>query len=515
MSEFGGKKASVGLGLAIALAISTLATMASIFSLGSGNNDYTVKVHFPTANGLIDGSDVFIGGVKVGVVNSVVVDPTPPADSGNSNFANPTSTAMATISIGKQYAPLHQGATAAIRPKSLLGEKYVAMTVGDPGRDAIPDGTTLPPDATSVNVELDQLINVFDEATRKQLQKLIDSLGTGLAGQGRNTNQTFQVGRQDLGNLAQVTDVLQARDAELKRIIDALSKITSSLATDQQRANYPDLLAHSDTVLKTLIAEDADVAQGIDRLNAFFGIVDASFAGRQQDFQAVLALLAGTYRSNKYLPGTISDLDALASTLGPQGIVALRVAQKTAPGVIAADLLFGSQPSKNASGQYTFTQNFYTRVMPEQGCLVVNTRTYNANGIAQDSPPTIRPGSANSSPVCTTPVFGQTNSVLGATPCGKGITFGTPAIFCGTALTGSLCVAFGFPSDGSPPPGQGPGCNGLTMGQGGPFTAGAPNGGLRGSTAPAGVQRGVLGLPLQQASNDSQATDQLLGYLLR
>jgi virulence factor Mce-like protein len=496
MSEFGGKKASVGLGLAVALAISTVATMASIFSLGSGNNDYTVKVHFPTANGLIDGSDVFIGGVKVGVVNSVVVDPTPPTDNGDSNFANPTSTAMATISIGKQYAPLHQGATAAIRPKSLLGEKYVAMTVGDPGRDAIPDGSTLPSDATSVNVELDQLINVFDEATRKQLQKLIDSLGTGLAGQGRNTNQTLQVGRQDLGNLAQVTDVLQARDAELKRIIDALSKITSSLATDQQRANYPDLLAHSDTVLKTLIAEDADVAQGIDRFNTFFGILDASFAGRQQDFQAVLSLL----------PRTVSDLDALASTLGPQGQVALRVAQKTAPGVIASDLIFGATPASN-----TYTNDMYTRVMPAQGCYDVNTRTYNAGGVAQDSPPTIRPGSGNASPVCTTPVF-ETS------PCANGIGFGTPAIFCGTALTGSLCVAFGFPSNISPPPppNEGPGCNALTNGMGGTTTATTPGGGgLRGSTAPADVQRGVLGLPLQQASADNQAANQLLGYLLR
>ena len=380
MSELGGKKASIALGLAVALAITAVATMASIFSLGSGNNDYTIKVHFPTANGLIDGSDVFIGGVKVGVVNSVVVDPTPPADSGNSNFANPTSTAMATISIGKQYAPLHQGATAAIRPKSLLGEKYVAMTVGDPGRDAIPDGTTLPPDATSVNVELDQLINVFDEATRKQLQKLIDSLGTGLAGQGRNTNQTFQVGRQDLGNLAQVTDVLQARDAELKRIIDALSKITSSLATDQQRANYPDLLAHSDTVLKTLIAEDADVAQGIDRLNTFFGILDSGLSGRQQDLSAVLASL----------PRTVSDLDALASTLGPQGIVALRVAQKTAPGVVASDLIFGSTPNFN-----TYTSNLFTRVLPAQGCFNVNTRTVDASGFGHDTPPAIRPSAAN------------------------------------------------------------------------------------------------------------------------
>src|ERR1700738_241567 len=198
MSGLGGKKASIGLGLAVALAITAVATMVSFLSLGSGNNDYTVKVHFPTANGLIDGSDVFIGGVKVGVVNSVVVDPSPPADNGSSNFANPTTTATATISIGKQYSPLHQGALAAIRPKSLLGEKYVAMTVGDPTKDAIPNGTTLPPEATSVNVELDQLINVFDAATRKQLQKLIDNLGTGLIGQGRNTNQTIQVGSTHL-----------------------------------------------------------------------------------------------------------------------------------------------------------------------------------------------------------------------------------------------------------------------------------------------------------------------------
>jgi virulence factor Mce-like protein len=486
--------------LAVAIAIGTVATTASIFSLGSGNNDYTVKVHFPTANGLIDGSDVFIGGVKVGVVNSVVVDPTPPVDNGNSNFANPTTTATATISIGKQYSPLHQGATAAIRPKSLLGEKYVAMTVGDPGKDAIPNGTTLPPEATSVNVELDQLVNVFDAATRKQLQKLIDNLGTGLIGQGRNTNQTFQVGQTDLGNLATVTDVLQARDVELKRIIDALSKITTSLATDQQRANYPDLLKHSDTVLQALIAEDADVAQGIDRMNTFFGILDASFAGRQQDMSAILASL----------PRTVSDLDALSMTLGPQGHVALGVVQKTAPGVVASDLIFGSVPAKNAASGYTFTSDLYTRVLPSQGCFNVGTRTYDASGFAHDSLTPIRQ-------VCTTPVFAgppnpcatwESNNLIGG-------------LVCGQDLAGSLCVAFGFNSNPSslPPAMPGPGrqgivtqgCDNITSGLGGPDHVPATAGAL----APASMQRGVLGLPMQQVAIDPQTANQLVEFLLR
>jgi virulence factor Mce-like protein len=500
MSEFGGKKASIGLGVAVAVALGAVGVAATTLSLGAGNNDYTIKVHFATANGLIEGSDVFIGGVKVGSVSRVIVDDRAPADNGNSSFADPTSTAVVTVNIKQQYAPLHGGATAAVRPKSLLGEKYVAMTVGDPSKDAIADGATLPPEATSVNVELDQLISVFDAATRKQLQTLIANLGTGLAGQGRTTNQTVQVGRQDLGNLAQVTDVLQARDAELKRIIEALSKITQSLATDQQLATYPDLLAHSDTVLKTLIAEDADVAQGIDRMNAFFGVLDAGLAGRQQDLQAVLASL----------PRTVSDLDALALTLGPQGHVAFAIAQKTAPGVVAGDLIFGATPAAS-----TYTNDAYTRVMPAQGCYSVNTRYADANGFAYDAPPTTRPGANNVTPfgMCTTPTFA--NDGGSGRPCANGFASTIDAILCGNAVAGSLCVTFGFNSTpGTPVTG---GCNGLTGGIGGPFTAGSTQGALPGARAPVGgpPQRGALGLPLPQPSTDNRAANQLLRYLLQ
>ena len=480
MSDLGGKKASIGLGLAVALAISAVATSVSIFSLGSGNNDYQVKVRFPTANGLIDGSDVFIGGVKVGTVSNVAVDNTPPSDNTNSSFANPTSSAMATINIGKQYAPLHLGATAAIRPKSLLGEKYVAITVGDPAKEAIADGSTLPPDAISVNVELDQLINTFDEATRKQLQKLINNLGTGLAGQGRTTNETFHVGQQDLGNFAQVTDVLQTRDAELRRLIDALTKITQTLASDQQTANYPELLAHSQAVLKTLIAEDADIQQGTDRMNSFFAVLDAGFAGRQQDFQAVMTAL----------PRTVSDLDALASALAPQGHVALGIAQSAAPAVVASNLVFGATPAKNtATNQYTYTNDVWARVMPSQGCANANTRYYDANGFAYDAPPTTRPGPSDASQICTLPSLRQ---AYGAYPCDSYALGSAYLLGCTGTLTGALCVAFGF---NSLPDGYTRGCDGPTGAVGGPSTV-----------------RAAVGV----SPADSQViANNLVGYLLR
>ncbi len=485
MGELRGKRASVGLGLAVALAMAVVSLLATTLSLGSGRNDYEVNIHFPTANGLIEGSDVFFGGVKVGTVARVVVDETPPATNANSNFANPTQTADITVSIGKQYAPLHQGATAAIRPKSLLGEKYVAMTVGDPARDAVPDGATLPPEATSVNVELDQLINIFDKPTRDQLQKLIDSLGAGLAGQGRNTNETFQTGATDLTNLAGVTDILQARDAELRKVIEALTKITQTLSTDQQRANYPDLLAHSETVLQTLIAEDADVSQGIDRMNAFFGLVDQGLAGRQQDFQQIIT----------DLPTTISDVDALASTLAPQGHVGLPIVQQAAPGVVGGDLIFGSSPANSV-----YTNDMYTRVMPAQGCYDIGKRSYDSNGYAHDNQsqltrPSTTPGQGNPLLDCTTPAFASN-------PCSTGVA-GVGAAFCLAALAGGICVLENLPSQV---------CNLLTGGVIGQSASATPITGTALTTQP---QRGALGLPTQQLPGNNQATQDLVSYLLR
>ncbi|GAC1575293.1 MAG: hypothetical protein NVS3B24_03770 [Candidatus Dormibacteria bacterium] len=356
-SVFGGRQASVALGLAVLIAMVTMAVGAVAASLNSGRNDYQVRIHFTTGNGIIEGSDVFFGGVKVGTVKTLQLDQDGRA-------------ITMTVSIGKQYAPIHEGGTAEIRPKSLLGEKYVSMTVGDPSRPAYKDGDLLPASVTSVNVELDQIINIFDEPTRKQLKTLIDQLGLGVAGQGRNTNETFQSGTQDLSQLAKVTDTLQARDAELRRIIESLTRLTATLSSDQQRQTYVDLIKHSDQVLKTLKDEDANVQQGIDRMNQLFGIFDSGLSGRQDDLKGAL----------RALPETITDLDNLSINLGRNGHIGYPVLQASIPGIVSGPLIFGSQGSSTQ-----FTDNIWTRVMTAVGCFYVNGRTKDANGFYTDS----------------------------------------------------------------------------------------------------------------------------------
>jgi len=353
----GGKQASVALGLAVFLTLATAFFGAIAVSIGGGNNNYEVRLHFPTGNGIIENSDVFFGGVKVGTVKTLELDRDGKA-------------ITMTVSIGQQYAPIHHGATAAIRPKSLLGEKYVSMTVGDPAKPAYNNGDVLPDSVTSVNVELDQIINIFDEPTRKQLQVLIANLGLGVAGQGRNTNETFQSGTQDLHSLAAVTDTLQSRDAELKRIIEALTKLTATLSSDQQRQTYVNLLKHSEQVLSTLKAEDANVAQGIDRMNQLFGTFDAGLNGRGSDLQ-------GTFQA---LPVTVTDLDNLSQNLARDGHIGYPTLQNSIAGIVGGPLIFGD---KSSSTQ--FTGNIWTRVETSVGCFFVNHRAQDSSGAYSDN----------------------------------------------------------------------------------------------------------------------------------
>ena len=410
-SLWGGKQASVGLGLAVFLTIMAMMVAAIGSSIGGGNNQYEVSIHFPTGNGIIEGSDVFFGGVKVGTVKTLQLDQDGKA-------------ITMTVSIGQQYAPIHQGATAAIRPKSLLGEKYVAMTVGDPSKPAYNNGDTLPESATSVNVELDQIINIFDAPTRAQLQILIDQLGVGVAGQGRNTNETLQSGTQDLADLAKVTDTLHARDAELRRIIEALTNLTATLSTDQQRQTYIDLLKHSDTVLQTLKAEDANVQQGIDRMNSLFGTFDAGLNGRQQDLNAVF----------QALPNTVTDLDNLSVNLAREGHIGYPTLAKSIPGIVSGPLIFGS---KSSSKQ--FTSNIWTRVMTAVGCFYVNHRSQDSTGAYSD----------NGGPILTTQGGGNytfTSAGAGlAAACDSNasLLLGTPGSVCATLpanpVTAAVC----------------------------------------------------------------------------
>jgi len=99
---------------------------------------YELKADFSSVSGVGIGSDVRIGGIKVGVIESLDLDPK-------------TYEAVLVLRI-KEEVKLPKDSSAAIQSSSLLGEKFVTI---DPGGDEemLKDGDAIVYTQASVNLE--------------------------------------------------------------------------------------------------------------------------------------------------------------------------------------------------------------------------------------------------------------------------------------------------------------------------------------------------------------------------
>lgn len=105
---------------------------------------YNITAHFNNASGISLGSDVRIGGIKVGVVSNLGLDPT-------------SYEAIVTMTI-RRNTKLPQDSGAAIVSNGLLGEKYIQLTPGGDDK-MLADGGKI--EFTQSAINLEELIGKF------------------------------------------------------------------------------------------------------------------------------------------------------------------------------------------------------------------------------------------------------------------------------------------------------------------------------------------------------------------
>jgi phospholipid/cholesterol/gamma-HCH transport system substrate-binding protein len=209
----------------------------------SGPALHKLTITFPSASGLVAGSDVLEAGSKVGTIYSI--EPI----AGDQ--------ARVTVQVEGDHWPLHKGLDADIRPKSLLGEKYVDLHDGSSKGPAYDASQVLHASADSVPVELDTFINSLDTDTRSALRVLLNDLGAGLAGRGVDLNQAIQTGRDDLAHLAVTGKTLNNRDPDLDRILVGLDGLFQKITQDDQLNQMSQLIDNGKATLDAVEAEQA------------------------------------------------------------------------------------------------------------------------------------------------------------------------------------------------------------------------------------------------------------------
>jgi phospholipid/cholesterol/gamma-HCH transport system substrate-binding protein len=186
---------------------------------------YRVEVAFPEAIGLNKDVDVRAAGITVGTVRKVEVD-------------HESNRVLATLELEPRYAPLASDARAILRRKTLLGETFVEITTGTRDAPKLADGGRLEDSRVGETVELDEVLQTYDEGTRRAFQLWQQELAVGLRGRGEDLNNA-------IGQLPELTDsagdllaVLDSEEDALRGLVRDTGAVYEALTRDEgQLAN--------------------------------------------------------------------------------------------------------------------------------------------------------------------------------------------------------------------------------------------------------------------------------------
>jgi ABC-type transporter Mla subunit MlaD len=206
-------------------AVTVLAVIVAVFLAYNANNglpfvpSYTLHVQVADASELTHGAEVHMGGALIGFVDTVTPERSPSGQP----------IAVLDLKLNKSIGRLPVNSTFAIRLKGAIGQKYLAIALGN-SRRTFASGATVPVRQTSAAVDLDQVLSMFSPPTRKGVVASTVGFSDGLAGRGIGVNAAIGAFVPLLGDLEPVARNLASPNTDLGGFLRGLEALAGTLA---------------------------------------------------------------------------------------------------------------------------------------------------------------------------------------------------------------------------------------------------------------------------------------------
>ena len=250
--------AFAGAALFVLLGVSIAFAFVSHKGIPGRDYPYATAAFGDLSAGLRDGSDVRVQGVRVGQVSETLYE---------------DGEARAELQLPGGFE-IYRDATAQVRSRSALGQKYVDV---DPGTKAagILGDRVIPKSQTASLVELDQVLDALNPDARAGLATGLRELGTGFGGRAADLNELIDLAPELLEDLGTTTAALGSDEADLAGLLVASERLASRFAGREHE--IASLLARSAEVMA---AFDADGGGPLERtLKAAPGALDQLRSG--------------------------------------------------------------------------------------------------------------------------------------------------------------------------------------------------------------------------------------------
>ncbi len=206
-------------------AMTVLVAMVAVFLAYNSNAGLPfvptreLKLDIASGSDLVAGNEVREGGFRIGLVSDMK-----PIVLRSGQVA-----AQLTLKLNTSQGRVPVDSTAEIRPRSVLGLKYVDLHFGTAKR-VFGDGGTMPISQTSVPVQFEDVFQTFNPKTRSAIDKELVGFGDVLAGRGSALNDTIASLPALFGHLRPVATYLSDPHTELTRFFDSLEGFMGTVA---------------------------------------------------------------------------------------------------------------------------------------------------------------------------------------------------------------------------------------------------------------------------------------------
>jgi phospholipid/cholesterol/gamma-HCH transport system substrate-binding protein len=216
---------------------------------------YEVNVEFSDAQAVIpgQGQTVRIAGVQVGKIGKV--EP--------KNGVALVHMLLDRRKVEDKEFVVRSDATAQLRPRTGLKDMFIELDPGTTGR-VLKEKDTIPVQNTEPDIDPDEFLSALDTDTRSYLQLLINGLGKGFDGHGKDLNKIFKSLEPTNRDLRRVTEAVASRKTELKRLIHNYGDLTNTLASRDRDVRR--LINASNATLSAFAQENDNIANSVAKL---------------------------------------------------------------------------------------------------------------------------------------------------------------------------------------------------------------------------------------------------------
>src|SRR3954467_7720464 len=244
---------------------------------------FVVRMELPNAQAVQpgQGQTVRVAGVEVGQIGQVTLK---------------NGRAVVELQLDPKYKGLiRQDASALLRSKTGLKDMFVEV---DPGEGkALSSGGHIRLSNTLPDVDPDEFLSALDADTRDYLKLLINGLGKGLQGRGKDLQNTFAALGPTHRDLARVTRAIANRRGNLRRLIHNYGLLVQELGGKDTELTR--LVTQSNQVFQAFASQDVNVSSFVSKLPSSLRQTESTLVKADrlsQELRPALAALRPPFR---------------------------------------------------------------------------------------------------------------------------------------------------------------------------------------------------------------------------